>query len=406
MAPRIKVTGVLSCDPSWRGLAFILHVPSFEYSRSFLYDLKEFDKSKQYKHPARTTNIIQKVYDEMFDQEPRMFLVDKVIMESQHKPNMQALSWLLIANLLPRLSKVSTEYVSPLAWKAHFAIALTGSHQGNKDAAEEFVEISKNRLVASETVTDHNTADACLLLNSYLETTKNQLLNNIEDWSMEAEVGTKLFCPKCKNTKPTGVVRYCDDNTKKNYGKHFLTCWGMVGYGTENEKRCGNFKVLYPNPPKIVNGFIDKTWKVDDGSGPAEPTESTGQKRSLPPAPKTEQPPVKKIAAAPPPKPQAGSSMPVDIHTMSSLIMKHMQGVVTAINSKIDASKEEIIQVLREQSASLDNINVVRSILEGAQANYEHQDNTEQQPEDLSQIPNGTTLVDAIELDEIETNYS
>ena len=83
-----------------------------------------------------------------------------------------------------------------------------------------------------------------------------------------------------------------------------------------------------------------------------------------------------------------------------------MQGVVTAINSKIDASKEEIIQVLREQSASLDNINVVRSILEGAQANYEHQDNTEQQPEDLSQIPNGTTLVDAIELDEIETNYS
>ena len=408
MAPRTKVTAVLSCDPSWRGLAFILHVPSLEYNRSFLYDLKEFDKSKQYKHPARTTNSIQKVYDDIFEKEPRMFLVDKVIMESQHKPNMQVLSWLLIANLLPRLGKASTEYVSPLAWKKHFDIALTGSHKGNKDAAEKFVALSKKRLVASETVIDHNTADACLILNSYTETTKNHLINNIDDWSSmtEVEVGkTKLFCPKCKNQKPTGVVRFCDDSTKKNYGKHFITCWGQINYGTAQAKKCGNFKVLYENIPKIVDGFVDKTWLVEGyGTPDDEVVEVVGTKRALPPAPKAAQPPTKRaIAAAPAPKPMPGPELSnltaAQITTIITTQLKHLS---SALKAHMDSKCEEIVKAIADRDPYLNQISDVKYALDQVFAVQQGQAPEEQNQEEVQVISTPTNpLVDEQELEEI-----
>lgn len=344
MAPRIRVTAILSCDPSWRGLAFILFVPSLSYKRSFLYDLRDYDQTKKYKHPVRTTNILQTVFDDMFQKEETLHLVDKVIVESQHKTNMQVLSWLISSNLMARLGKASFEYISPLRWKSHFGIELTGTHAGNKAAAVEFVENSKNRLVASETVIEHNTADACLLLNSYLETTKNIIYKNIEDWSSmaEVEVGvTKLVCPKCKNN--SGVVRKCEDPEKKMYGKHFITCWWTNNRGQDNEKKCGNFKALYANVPKIVNGFVDKTWKVADYEGGEDEVvevtkPSTGAKRA-PPAAK--QPPAKKIAAAPPPVPTPGPNMALTFTQFGTNLQKAVASLKEFNGERLDALNEK-----------------------------------------------------------------
>lgn len=404
MAPRIRVRGILACDPSWRGLAFIVHIPSLGYSRSYLYDLKEFDKSKKYKHPVRTTNTIQNALDDLFQKEKHVKLIDKIIMESQHKPNMQVLHWLLVASLTARLKKVSTEYVSPLSWKAHFGIALTGTHSGNKAVAVEFVENSKNRLAAADTVNDHNTADACLLLNSYLETTKNTIYKDINDWSEMTELvqvsaagepGTKLICPKCKNK--TGVVRKCMDESKKNFGKHFLTCWHTFNKGTEGEKKCGNFKALYSNVPKIVNGYVDKTWRVCDGTEDDDVQEITpvGKKRTLPPAPANEQPPAKKnIPAAPAPRPtQAPGMAGIDAVQMSSLLTTHMRGLSTAIKAHIDTRFNELLVEIAKHEEAKQNVSEIRDIL------YKMIGPTEgQEEEQLAQPPE---LVTFDELDEI-----
>lgn len=421
MAPRIKIRGILACDPSWRGLAFIVCVPSLGYNRSYLYDLKEFDKSKKYKHPVRTTNIIQKVYDDLFQKEPNMPLVDKIIMESQHKPNMQVLHWLLVGSILPRLGKVSTEYISPLSWKAHFGIQLTGTHGGNKAAAVGFVENSKNRLVAADTVSDHNTADACLLLNSYLETTKNTIYKDINDWSEMAnlvqvsaagEPGTKLVCPKCKNK--TGVVRKCMDESKKNFGKHFLTCWHTFNKGTEGEKKCGNFKALSTYVPKIVNGYVDKTWRVCDGTEDddevVEVPPTTGQKRALPVAPAKVQPPTKKtIPAAPTPKPLPGPGMTnLDTNQISALLTAHMKGLSTALKLHIDTRINEVISEVARYEEARQQVGEMREILQrvvcatDAEEPQQMEENIE-----LSQSPQPGNIIQEGELDALqhEINY-
>lgn len=416
MAPRKKIVAVLSCDPSWRGLAFILHVPSLFYNRSFLYDLKEYDSSKQYRHPKRTTNLIQKVYDDMFEKEPRMVLIDKIIMESQHKTNMQILSWLLISNLLPRLGKTSTEYISPLACKGKFNIALTGSHHGNKVAAVNFVENSKNRLKASETVTENNTADACLLLNTYLLTTKNHLINNIDEWSsmsnlvkvsMKGETGTKLICPKCKNN--TGVVRKCEDPEKKNFNKHFLTCWWEHDKGTDQAKRCGNFKALYENVPKIINGFVDKTWKVVDGDGDEE-VSYVGQKRKT--IEEREEPvPKKRIPAAPAPRPIPGDNMTnLDGQQIISGVASHLKRACEAIKIHVDMRINELYMKLDVKSDTLGDevknlgftAEEILNILKAATRDpAEISNETQNPPSPLSQVK----LVQPGELDEIEIEY-
>lgn len=410
MAPRIKVTGILSCDPSWRGLAFILSIPSLEYNRSFLYDLKEFDKSKQYRHPVRTMNLIHKIYDDMFQKEERMFLVDKVLMESQHKTNMQVLSWLLVANLLPRLGSAKVEYLSPLTCKRNFDIKLTGTHKGNKDAAEVFVETSKNRLVASETVIDHNTADACLVINAYLETTKNIIYKDLDEWSSiimpEVDVsysghtGTKLICPKCKNA--SGVVRKCEDREKKNYGKHFLTCWWTLDKGKETEKRCGNFKALYENVPKIVNGYVDKTWKVQ-GMDDDEDVVEVGSKRPPAASNNSREPPAKKIAAAPAPVPTPGPSMPLTVGQFGTTLKR----AVDALKEQYTTDSAAVLTRIEQLDAKIEAWTVelyhIRQVLDSAMGT-EQQANQEQGTEDTedTQPISSSGRVPPIQLEEGE----
>lgn len=426
MAPRIRVCAILSCDPSWRGLAFTLFIPSMNFSRSFLYDLKEYDTSKLYRHPTRTIQSIQKVYNDMFQDEERLQLVDKVIMESQHKPNMQTLSWLLLANLLPRLGEVSVQYVSPLACKRNFEIALTGTHHGNKVAATEFVENSKNRLVASETVSEHNTADACLLLNTYLETTKNTILKNLDDWSVMTTIkvstagnpGTKLYCPKCKNA--TGLVRKCLKEDSKIYGKHFLTCWWTHNKGQDNAKECKNYKALYENVPKAVNGYVDKTWKVWKEGDPMslndaaaeDPIEDdddvveVGSKRRVEPA--KQAPPAKRIAAAPPPVPTGGPNLSLTVGQFGTTLKKATDALKLHLESKVQDSERNILErVVLCESGIQQILHILQTIQDGQEPEQGEVEQSQQiegtsgnssQQEQLTQVK----LVTKQDLEEID----
>lgn len=353
MPPAKKIVGVFVCDPSWRGLGFIVHIPSLNYNQSYLYDLKEFDKSKKYKHPSRTVVSIQKVFDDLFQREDKMGLVDKVIMESQHKLNMQVLSWMLVANLMPRLQEEAhIEYLSPLRWKAEMKVAITKSHYGNKAEAVAAVERNKAALAASETVFDHNTADACLMLNTYLSTTKNIIQKNLDDWSSMALVvstsgspGTKFICPKCKQN--TGALRICTDENKKTYKKHFMNCWWTVDKGLPTEKKCGAYGQLYENLPKLVNNTIttksfgkELVWKVVGTDEPEieEIKPSVGQKRKPEPATKVQ--PAKKQATEPD---QSSAS-----YRNSALIvplLKKMAEAIKAVNNAVDEQGERFSKI-------------------------------------------------------------
>ncbi len=353
-----RITGIISCDPSWRGLAFTVNIPGLDYRRSFLYDMKNYDNSKNYRHPTRTTRTIQRIYDDMFQKAPELQLIDKIIMESQHKTNMQVLSWLLVSNLLPRLAEADVEYISPLACKSKFDIALTGTHHGNKVAATVFVENSKNRLVASETVTEHNTADACLLLNTYLQTTKNIIYKSIDDWStMALEVGTKFVCPKCGNN--TGVLRYCEKEGSKLFGKHFLTCWWVNDKNKSTEKKCTGFTGLFSNKPVPKNGMVGD-WKVITGDEDVEVEEETTTKSKKRPAkvePKGQ--PAKKAAKVEAPLPPSIGEKPVTQQQIISALKKLSDAIKTSnsdMEARIMSRFDEIQTELSELKESFDNL--------------------------------------------------
>lgn len=373
MAPRKKVTAILSCDPSWRGLAFILFVPSLGIKKSFLYDLKDLDSSKQYKHPKKTVHSLNKVIDRIFE-EPEITLLDKLVIEGQYRPNMQILTYLIAASFAARVKNIDIEYISPLTCKRNFDIALTGTHAGNKAAAVEFVENSENSLVASETVTDHNTADACLVLNTYLQTTKNKLLENLDDWScMSADIGTKLVCPRCKNN--SGVVRKCLDDKKPMYNKHFLTCWWENNKGTPEAKKCGNYVPLYANVPRIVGGFVNKDWKVIGGeadNGEAESLPKAGVKRSDSGSPNREQPDNKRPRIEPP-------SIPSGAATQAQIVGA-LKKTVEHLSTLLQQNTNDILMAFKDLDVRISNIefdvNYIKKAIEASQGQSSSQDLT------------------------------
>lgn len=355
MPPAKRKIGIISCDPSWRGLAFTVIIPSMEVKESFLYDMKELDESKNYRHPVRSIKTIQRIYDDMFQKVPQLQLIDKVIMESQHKTNMQVLSWLIVSNLLPRISTTDVEYISPLTCKKKFDIALTGTHHGNKVAAVKFIEGAKNRLVASETVSEHNTADACLLLNTYLQTTKNIIYEQLDDWSSMAplQVGDKFKCPKCKQN--TGVLRFCEKKDSKFFNRYFLTCWWINNKGEDNEKKCGNFEPLYENLPTLKNGKV-KEWVLVTGNENNNEEEEqdddvvvTGSKRKLP---EKKGPPSKKTTKIEAPLPPSVGDKPATQQQIVSALKK-MNEAIKAVCADMESSLSAKIESLAEDMSSI-----------------------------------------------------
>lgn len=287
----INLTGILACDPGWRGLAFTLYIPSLQYTSTSLFRLN-YTNNKAYKSPVNTIPLlVDQIINHYWKEEPRLQLVDKIIIEGQHRVNMQQLSWLIHAVLLSHLPLAKVEYISPLKCKRLFGVELGKNHKANKDRMLEYVVQHKHELIGGETVTTHDTADSIILLNTFLKEKKRRVCKNVFTAVMTSY---KIQCPICAN--PTGAIKKC--SKAPNAERYFITC---ANYKDGN--RCG-FKWLdYDEPVPIAeddqgNKYMDADmeWLVL-GEGPAPVSNPqarfSGQKRKPPPPAKRALPPAK-----------------------------------------------------------------------------------------------------------------
>ena len=314
-----KTVGLLAIDPGWRGLAMTLYIPALNHTTTRLFHLN-IDAKKGYKRPANTIPLLVDAIKTQFLQEDHSLLfVDKIIMESQFKQNMQVLSYLILCVLMTLLPDVKIEMISALKCKRMFGIPLGSSHYENKQRMLRYVLDHKHELIGGDTVTNHDTADSVILLNTYLKEKTRRLEINIENILAMVE-GTEVECPKCGSKGHVRVVK----RPGKNCGKYFLTCSQY-----KDDNKCG-FKFLgYDEPEEIdINGvkYIDD-WKLWGQEEPA-----VGTKRKAPPAKTTKAPPSKVKPAPLKVAPAAKAPMPIT----KDEVLKMMVDMARTITAHFD----------------------------------------------------------------------
>lgn len=215
------LTGILACDPGWKGLAMTLFVPSLDYSSTRVFSLNTTE-NKAYKRPINTIPLlVNQIVTKYWNEEPRLRFVNKILIESQHKLNMQQLSWFIHAVLLSLLPNAKVEYISPLHCKRHFKIALRENHYQNKKAMLEYVTEHAADLVAGDTVTTHDSADSIIILNTFLKEKNRRLASSV----FRDVAGHVFGCRVCG--KPTAKISRVstDPGTAETIaGNYFITC--------------------------------------------------------------------------------------------------------------------------------------------------------------------------------------
>jgi hypothetical protein len=278
--------GYLSCDPGWRGLSLTLYIPSLKYTNTIVFKLN-YTNNKAYKQPKNTIPLlIEQLKNNYLALEPRLAFVDKIILENQHRLNMQQLSWLIQAvlqSILP--SKTKVIYISPLKCKRMFKIPLGANHTENKSRMLQYVINNKDDLIGGNTVTTHDSADSIILLNTYLKEKNRRVCKEV---FCEVMSNLKLICYECN--KATGKVNQCKKGD--NSGRFFAACSNY-----KDGNKCG-FGWFDGEPEEGASEYFDEegnTWAVaGTASSSQKPKVAVGNKRKAAPAKKA---PASKVAA-------------------------------------------------------------------------------------------------------------
>jgi len=186
----------------------------------------------------------------------------------------------------------------------------------------KYVKEHDDELIGGKTVTNHDTADSVILLNTYLKEKKRRLQTEINKVGEMAE-GTEVECPICQSKGHVRVVK----KPGKNSGKYFMTCSQY-----KNDNKCG-FKFLSTEEPEMVEGS-DGCWYIDDWK--VWQDQPVGNKRKPLPVKKTAQPPAKKAAPNPPPKPATKSEPPVTHANMLKLLADMTRSLMSQIDERFD----------------------------------------------------------------------
>lgn len=205
------IRGVLTCDPSWRGLAFTIHVPTLNYNESVVMDLGVLlDNKKTLTQPFVYIPLVVIAVNRLIKTRPAVRLCDKFIIESQFQENMKMLSTVIVTVILSRLKHLSVERLSSLTCKRKYSVPYGDGHYSNKKNMFEYVQENKDKLIAGDTLKDHNTADSIIILNTWLSLKQRHLYKTLEEFAtgmddsdqihydVPFDLGGWFTCPRCE----------------------------------------------------------------------------------------------------------------------------------------------------------------------------------------------------------------
>lgn len=264
--------GVVSCDPSLLGLAFTIHIPSLNYNKSLLYNIRDRipteSKRKKIFNPTFYLPLLIDLFDEIVEEEPSIFLCDKLIIESQFHENMKTLSKSISLIMMCKFPGLKVEQMSALKCKRFNNVPYGVSHFDNKKNMYNYVKENQKTLIAGDTLIDHNTADSIIILNTWLSLKKRHFYTNHEDYATMADdldfvIKNSWFtCPICKFD--TGKIFQIKNakNAAMN-GGHFVKCQNTK-CGTSSF--FGKLRIQLDKENKIGNAKVGIWKKSEDGS--------------------------------------------------------------------------------------------------------------------------------------------
>lgn len=232
------IRGVLTCDPSWRGLAFTIHVPSLDYNVSEVMDLAVLIKNqKTLTQPLSYIPLVVFAVETLIERRPLVRLCDKLIIESQFTESMKTLCHVVVAVVSSLLIGIKTEKLSALTCKRNNGVAYGESHHKNKINMLNYVTENKDKLIAGDTVKDHNTADSIILLNTWLNLKNRHFYSELEEYAMKyrkpiprdvpfLEKNITWECPACMyhSGRIWMVKKAPEDGKVDRRGQFFMMC--------------------------------------------------------------------------------------------------------------------------------------------------------------------------------------
>ena len=256
---------VLSCDPSFKGCAFVLWDKANDnYSKAHVYDIR--NGRKQYDLFLIQVQLVNDLLREVFlDFDPHILECTAFIIEGQFKPKMQCLLHAIVNQLyvmLPEENNLKVFTISARTWRPFFVDLGTGNYLQRKKASVDYVRANPQLICSERWSKDDNICEAILLLN-YVVRKHALLVRNtmpIRLWLGDEhkdfeDKQIKKSCPDCKQDKwmsiritgsgnkkgePYFHCKDCQTKTNKGY-KGAITNKKWLGLIRSAQREAGNY---------------------------------------------------------------------------------------------------------------------------------------------------------------------
>lgn len=290
MGKKREHKAILSCDPSFKGCAFLLwYKADNNYSKAQVYDIR--DGRKQYDAFLIQVQLVNDLLREVFlDFDPHILECTAFIIEGQFKPKMQCLLHAIVNQLyvlLPEENNLKVYSISARTWRPFFTDLGTGNYQQRKKASVEYVRTNPQLICSERWSKDDNVCEAILLLNYVVR--KHSLLVRdtmpIRLWLGDEhkdfeDTQIKKACPDCKQTKWMSIRLVGKGDKKGDAYFHCKDCQTKTNKGYKGAVINKNWlKLIREAQREAGNYLLDDEEEVEEEE--VAPRQTTPKKPSL-----------------------------------------------------------------------------------------------------------------------------
>lgn len=262
---------IISCDPSFKGCAFVLwHKAADNFSKAQVYDIR--CQLKKYDAFLTQVELVNNLIENLLeDFAPHIYDCTAMIIEGQYKPKMLCLCHAIVNQLYVTLPKCRDFYcISAKFWRPYFSglNPTKSTYAQRKKASVEYVRRNPQLICSELWVKDDNVCEAILLLN-YLVVKKALSIATtmpIRLWLGDThkdftDKEINLVCPDCKNNSKASIRITGSGNQKGTPYLHCKACQESTGKGYKkpitNKKWCALIKAAQKEARYMVDDDDD-----------------------------------------------------------------------------------------------------------------------------------------------------
>lgn len=271
MPPKKKHDGVLSCDPSFKGMAFALYLPSLGWQDARCYDIRE--ERKIYDTQEMTRELVYKNLLRLFSDMPLIEYCSVFVIEGQFKKKMIRLQESVCNQIRVLLPDIKIVTIAAYSTRNYFG-TNTDSYYQNKKESINFLKRNPQLLMSELWVNNDNICEAIILLNHLVQKQALEFYKSKRK-KMSSNEPNRPDCPACK--QPAGCAK---SESEKNPGRLYWRC--------EN-RDCSKWQ-----EKKSFLGFFGEEHKIGKWTKQSNkrPIESNPNVNLVPAAKRTEPPQV------------------------------------------------------------------------------------------------------------------